>query len=96
MPLTRAKPEFLINPHGVEFLMRDGEREVVCSADSEVLRYCFGSEDDAGYSDVFRLNRDAIEQAASEKYDTSAAVPPAYDRVTLTVADMASPLSRKM
>ena len=96
MPLTRAKPEFLINLHGVEFLMRDGEREVVCSADPEVLRYCFGGEDAAGYSQVFQLNRDAIEQAASEKYDSAAAVPPSHDRLTITVADMASPLSRKM
>ena len=96
MPLTRAKTQFLANPDGVEFLMSDGTKEVLCWVEQEFLRYQFESRDLLGDSDVFEINRAAIEQAASDKYDAAPADLSAQARLTVTGADIASPLSRKM
>jgi hypothetical protein len=46
--------------------------------------------------EAFRLNRELIEQAASDKYDAGRLEPHIDERIVVTAADMASPLSQKM
>ena len=97
MPLTRSKEEILITMNGVKFLMADGATEVPCRASRELLEDRFGSNGNQAEDEkVFRLNRTAIEQAASDKYDAGQVEPQIDPKVVVTAWDMASPLSRKM
>jgi hypothetical protein len=97
MPLTRSKEEILITMNGVKFLMADGSTEVPCRASRELLEDRFGSNGDQVEDEkVFRLNRTAIEKAASDKYDAGQVEPYVDPKVVVTAWDMASPLSRKM
>jgi hypothetical protein len=94
--LTRSKERVLTTMLGVKFLMRDGETEVACRAERELLRYRFGSTDRAGDEDRFKLHREAIEEAVSIKYDAGMIEAHTDAAVVVTEADMASSLSRKM
>src|SRR5262245_13642150 len=97
MPLTRSKEQFLITMNGVRFLMADGATEVPCRATRELLEDRFGSNGEQAEDErVFRAHRDAIEQAASDKYDAGQVEPHIDPKIEVTAWDMASPLSRKM
>jgi hypothetical protein len=97
MPLKRGREDILITMNGAKFLMRDGETEVPCRAASELLADKFGSTGESADNDrVFRLNRVAIEEAASGKYDAGEIEPSDDPKVIVTATDMASPLSRKL
>jgi hypothetical protein len=96
MPLTRSNEHILTTMMGVKFLMRDGKAEVACRAAREMLRYRFGSSDGDGDGETFRLHREAIEKAASDKYDAGMVEPQTDATVVVREVDMASSLSRKM
>jgi hypothetical protein len=97
MPLTRSKEEILVTMNGVKFLMADGATEVPCRASRELLEDRFGSNGDQAVDEkVFREHRSAIEQAASDKYDSGQVEPHIDPKIEVTAWDMASPLSRKM
>jgi hypothetical protein len=96
MPLVRSKEEVLTTMMGVKFLMRDSDREVACRAARELLRFRFDSRDGDGDKKAFELHREAIEKAASDKYDAGMVEPRTDATVVVREIDMASPLSRKM
>ena len=97
MPLTRSKEQILITMNGVKFLMADGATEVPCRAARELLEDRFESNGDQAEDEkAFRLNRSAIERAASDKYDAGQVEPNVDPKIVVTAWDMASPLSRKM
>jgi hypothetical protein len=97
MPLKRSKEQLLLSMNGVTFLMADGDTEVPCRVSQELLCDKFGSKGDrAGDETAFRLNRESIERAASDKYDTGELAPHSDARVIVIAADMASSLSKKM
>ena len=95
MPLTRGKEQILTTMMGVKFLMRDGDTEVACRAERELLRHRFDSRDRDGDEESFRLHRAAIEQAASYKYDAGMRESHTDATIVVTEVDLASPLSRK-
>jgi Protein of unknown function (DUF1488) len=95
MPLTRSKDQVLTTMMGVKFLMCDGDMEVACRAERELLRYRFGSRDRDSDEESFKLHREAIEKAASDKYDAGMTEAHTDATVVVTDADLASPLSRK-
>jgi hypothetical protein len=96
MPLSRAREEILTTMNGVKFLMKDGEFEVPCRATLDLLadRFDSGATPD-GHEQAFLLHRDAIERAASAKFDEGDTEPHDDPKVVITASDMASPLSRK-
>jgi hypothetical protein len=97
MPLTRSKETIVATMNGVRFLMADGATEVPCRATTELLIDRFGSDgSDEGNENVFRKNREAIERAASNKFDAGGVESPVDTKIILTAADMASPLSQKI
>jgi hypothetical protein len=96
MPLTPGKEQVLTTMMGVKFLMRDGDLEVACRAARGLLRYRFGSRDSDGDEDKFKLHRQEIESAASNKYDAGKLEAHADVTIIVTEADVASSLSRKM
>jgi hypothetical protein len=81
---------------GVKFLMTDGESEIACRINKEVLRYRFGSCHPASDVDAFRANRNEIERAASLKYDAGKIECSSDATVVVLEEDLASPLSKKM
>jgi hypothetical protein len=97
VPLTRSNENILLTMNGVRFLMQDGPTEVPCMATSDLLTDRFGSDgSNEGNEKAFRQNREAIERAASDKFDTGRVEARIDTRIILTAADMASPLSLKM
>jgi hypothetical protein len=97
MPLTRGKEHILMSMKGVKFLMMDGETEVPCTASHDLLENKFGSNGAIDEAErAFRGNRDAIEKAASDKYDAGQIEPCIDPKVVVTAYDMSSPLIRKM
>jgi hypothetical protein len=97
MPLKRSVEEILVTMDGVEFLMADESTEVPCRAECGLLRDRFGSGGDPhGNEKAFRLNREDIEGAASNKYDAGKIEPRAPWKIIVSATDMASPLSQKM
>jgi hypothetical protein len=94
--LTRSNEQTLTTMMGVKFLMRDGKAEVACRAAREMLRYRFGSSDRDGDGETFRIHREAIEKAASDKYDAGIVEPHTDATVVVREVDIASSLSRKM
>ena len=96
MPLQRKLDQILPTMLGMKFLMTDGEVEVACRVNQQVLRYRFGSGDSDGDVAAFLKHRDEIERAASEKYDAGQIEESTDAMVVLTEADLASPLSKKM
>ena len=98
MPLTRSKEDILIAMNGVRFLMEDENlTEVPCEATIYLLKDRFESDgSNEGNEKAFRQNREAIEQAASDKFDAGRVESRSDTRIILTTADMASPLSLKI
>jgi Protein of unknown function (DUF1488) len=97
MPLMRSKEKILITMKGVKFLMTDGSNEVPCTATRELLEDRFGSNGERdGDEKAFRGNRAAIEQAASDKYDSGQIEARIDPKIIVSAFDMASPLSRKL
>ena len=96
MALIRGRQDFLVTVNGVEFLMRDGVREVTCRAALELLRHRFGSSDDRSDEAAFVRNRDTIETIASDKYNAGRIEAGPDPEIVITEMDMASPLSRKI
>ena len=96
MPLSRGREEILTTVNGVEFLMADSGMEVPCEATLELLAERFDSNGTPlGEQQAFLLHRNAIEQAASAKYDAGEIDLDIERGVVITARDMASPLSRK-
>jgi hypothetical protein len=96
MPLSRAREEILTTMNGVKFLMQDKGMEVPCRATLDLLAGRFDSGPTPnGHKQAFLLHRDAIEQAASAKFDEGNIEPHLDPKVVITARDMASPLSRK-
>lgn len=81
---------------GVKFLMVDGDTEVACRADRQLLRNYFGSIDRNSDADAFKLHQAEIEQAASNKYDAGELEPATDASVVVQEADMKSSFSKKM
>lgn len=81
---------------GVKFLMQDGDVEVPCRADRDLLRNRFQSVDRASDLAVFELHRNEIERAASEKYDSGKLEPFTDAKVIVQWQDLVSPLGMKM
>jgi hypothetical protein len=96
MPLKHSGPRILITTEGIEFLMMDGPREVLCRAACDLLREKFGSSGADGDVRVFLLHRDSIERAASDKYEAGEVESGVPWKIIVTASDMASPLSRKV
>jgi Protein of unknown function (DUF1488) len=97
MPLMRSKEHILITMEGVKFLMTDGTTEVPCTATRELLEDGLGSNGERdGDENAFRGNRAAIEQAASDKYDSGQIEARIDPKIIVAAFDMASPLSRKL
>lgn len=96
MPLKRTSDQTLTTMLGVKFLMINGDVEVSCRADRELLRNRFGSSDRDGDAAVFEQHKKEIEQAASDKYDAGKIEPYADAMVIVRETDLASPLSKKM
>lgn len=96
MPLSRAREEILATMNGVTFLMRDREVEVSCTATHALLAERFDSNGTLPeLEQAFLLHREAIEQAASAKFDQGRTEPHDDPKVVITARDMASPLSLK-
>jgi hypothetical protein len=84
MPLTRANERYTYHVDGVHFLMQDGPTEVVCRITTDALSQ-FGRT--IGLTaEVFEIGRDAIEGAASNKYDRTNRRP--YEVVTIIIEDL--------
>jgi hypothetical protein len=96
MALVRGREDFLVTVNGVEFLMRDGVREVTCRAALELLRHRFGSSDGLSDEAAFARNRETIESVASDKYSAGKTEAGPDPEIIITERDMASPLSRKI
>jgi hypothetical protein len=97
MPLMRCTEQILITMKGVKFLMTDGSNEVACTATHELLEDRFGSNGERdGDEKAFRGNRAAIEQAASDKYDSGQIEARIDPKIIVSAFDMASHLSRKL
>jgi uncharacterized protein DUF1488 len=97
MTLKRRSEKILATIDGVEFLMADESTEVPCRAECGLLCDRFGSNGDShGNEKAFRLNREDIEGAASNKYDAGKIEPRAPWKIIVSTTDMASPLSQKM
>ena len=96
MPLKRGRDEVRVTTRGIEFLMEDGNAEILCRAAREMLRERFGSESDDADMEPFKAKRESIEQAASDKYDAGKIETGIDVMVIVTGNDMASPLSQKM
>ena len=96
MPLNRSREQIRPTADGVEFLMEDGGMEVPCEATLELLAGRFDSQSTPlAQQQAFLLNRTAIEQAASAKYDAGRGELDIARGIVVTAKDMASPLSRK-
>ena len=94
MPLSRSREEILMTTNGVVFLMEDSGMQVPCEATMELLAGRFDSNDTLlGQKQAFLFHRNAIEHAASAKYDAREI--DVDRRLFITAKDMASPLSRK-
>jgi hypothetical protein len=97
MPLIRSKERTLTTMNGVKFLMADGTTEVPCRATLGLLEVRFGSDGNPCENEkAFHSNRAAIEQAASNKYDSGQFESQIDPKIVVTAWDMASPLSRKL
>jgi len=96
MPLRRKLDRILPTMLGVKFLMTEGELEVACRINKDVLRYRFGSGDSESDVAVFLRHRDEIERAASEKYDAGKIEDSSDAMLVILEDDFASPLSKKM
>lgn len=97
MPLKRGRDQFLTGMDGVTFLMTDSGGEVPCRVSEVLLCDKFESSGQRdGNETAFRLNRELIERAASNKYDAGELALHSDARVIVMATDMASSLSRKM
>jgi hypothetical protein len=97
MQLKRSRERILATVDGVEFLMADRSTEVPCRAERGLLCDRFGSSGDShGNENAFRLNREDIEGAASNKYDAGKIETRAPWKIIVSATDIASPLSQKM
>ena len=86
MLLTRADDRYTSRLDGVNFLMHDGQIEVVCRIDLETLSQ-FGRT--IGLSEtieIFETSRATIERAASNKYDRTSRHP--YEVATVAAGDL--------
>ena len=96
MPLSRAREEILTTMNGVKFLMQDKGMEVPCRATLDLLAGRFDSgATPNGHEQAFLPHREAIEQAASAKFDEGTIEPHVDPKIVITARDLASPLSRK-
>ena len=70
MPLKRLSDRaFICEPNGVRFVMREGERTVLCVLTREALTDVFRSSEQGQWEDIFQANRTIVEAIASEIYD---------------------------
>jgi Protein of unknown function (DUF1488) len=86
MPLTRASERYTLREDGINFLMQDGPIEVVCQIVLEALSQLGRAIGLTEPIDIFETGRDAIERAASDKYDRTTRRP--YEVVTITSDDL--------
>jgi hypothetical protein len=88
MPLTRARDNYTVRADGIQFLMRDGQFEVICHVGLETLSQYGNAASLAELIEIFQYNRASIERAASHKYDGTRRQD--YEIVTVTIVDLAS------
>jgi Protein of unknown function (DUF1488) len=87
MPLARlAEHTFAVELEGVGFGMRDVDdsRTVRCLLTHEALADVFNASDQSLWLQAFEENRDEIEAAASDIYDTATSAEP----VRVTTAEL--------
>jgi Protein of unknown function (DUF1488) len=78
----RADERYTVRQDGIIFLMLDGPMEVVCEITLEALSQLGTTIGSTEPTDVFVTGRDAIERAASDKYDRTSRRP--YEIITVT------------
>lgn len=81
---------------GVKFLMQDGDVEVPCRADRDLLRIRFQSVDRESDLLAFETHRNEIERAASAKYDSGKFEPFTDAKIVVEWQDLVCPLGMKM
>jgi Protein of unknown function (DUF1488) len=91
MALTRANERYTYGVDGIHFLMHDGPigigpMWVVCRVTLEALSQFGRTMRLTEPTDIFETGRDAIERAASNKYDRTTRVP--YEILTVTIEDL--------
>jgi Protein of unknown function (DUF1488) len=86
MPLTRAQERYTFRVDGIHFLMQDGPMEVVCRITVEALSQFGRTIGLTESNEILETGRDAIERAASNKYDRTRRRP--YEVVTVTTDDL--------
>jgi Protein of unknown function (DUF1488) len=82
----RADERYAVREDGVYFLMQDGPKEVVCEITLEALSELGRTLGLTEPTAIFVTGRDAIDRAASDKYDRTSRRP--YEIVTITTADL--------
>jgi hypothetical protein len=96
MPLTRKTDRIITTFQGVKFLMEDGDREVACRVDEDILRERFGIATNEDEAAIFHRNREEIESVANRKYAAGQIEPHNDAMIILRRGDFRSPLSRKL
>ena len=86
MPLTRARDNYTLGVDGIRFLMHDGPVEVACRINLEALFHFARTIAVTEPSEIFEIDRDAIERLASKKYDRTRRRP--YKVLTITADDL--------
>jgi len=88
MPLSRARENYTVGADGIQFLMRDGQSEVICHIELETLSDLGNGNatDRMELIEIFDRGRAAIERAASRKYDQTSRRD--YEIVTVTIVDL--------
>jgi hypothetical protein len=71
---------------GIHFLMQDGPTVVVCRITVEALFQLGRTVSLTEPTEIFETGRDAIERAASNKYDRTSRRP--YEVLTITADDL--------
>jgi Protein of unknown function (DUF1488) len=88
MPLTRARDNYTVRADGIQFLMRDGQFEVICQIGMETLSQYGNATSLVELIEIFQRDRATIERAASHKYDGTSRQD--YEIVAVTIVDLMS------
>ena len=85
MSLTRAQERYTSSLDGIHFLMQHGPIEVVCRIAVEALSQLGQTLGLSEPNEIFETGKDAIERAASNKYDRTSRRP--YEVLIITADD---------
>ena len=86
MSLTRAQERYTSSLDGIHFLMQHGPIEVVCRIAVEALSQLGQTLGLSEPNEIFETGKDAIERAASNKYDRTSRRP--YEVLIITANDL--------